>query len=192
MNGNGAGPTLESKRLRWLWLGGSILSERAGDLVATNRLVIRALIERGQEIEYLEPANHPAFMDGLKQSGSGFYRSFLTEFPEIRYRRYDMPRSHERDVWLSREAALVDVVVVESGAPAEVFDWLERVDSVPFVRVLVDGPEPVDPAGFDLVLASDGAGCRYEPVATAADAADQADRLLAAVIDARVRLVPEV
>lgn len=174
-------------RLRWIWFGGSIVSERGNPFVATHRLVIRELVARGQEIEYLEPANHPAFIEGLKEHGSAFYRSFLAEYPDIRYRRYDMPRPHERDVWMSREAALVDVVVIESGAPPEVLKWIARVEERSFVRLLLADSAAVDRTHFDRVLAPDSVDCRYELVTAQAQAGAQAGRLLQIVSAARAR-----
>ena len=183
---NGAHPK-EPDRMRWLWLGGSIVSDRDNPLVPTHRAVIRALQQLGQDVEYLEPADHAAFRDRLVDEGSGFHRAFLAEFPDIRYRRYDMPRSFERDVWLSREAALVDVLVVESGAPDAVFSWLERVDEASLVRLLVAESMHIDGSLFDLILAPDSDDLRYASVDSPESASSLARSLIQAVERQRSR-----
>jgi hypothetical protein len=191
MGSNGHHPVNAFARLRWIWFGGSILSERENPFVSTHRLVIRELVARGQEVEYLEPADHPAFIEALKEDGSAFYRSFLAEFPDIRYRRYDMPRTHERDVWMSREAALVDVVVIESGAPQDVFTWIGRVQERTFACVLLADSTPADATHFDAVLAPDSEFGRYDLVSARADVEKQADRLLQIVSAVRARPVTQ-
>jgi hypothetical protein len=176
--------------MRWLWLGGSITSGRENPWVSTHRLVIRALNRLNQDVEYLEPANHPAFVEGLREEGSGFYRAFLAEFPDIRYRRYDMPRAAERDVWLSREAALIDVLIVEAGAPAEVFSWLDRIDETSLVRVLLTDSGHVDGTEFDLVMSPEVGDVPYLAVGTVEEAEALATRLISAVVAERARSVP--
>lgn len=177
-----------SWRLRWIWLGGSIIADRDNPLVKTNRAVIRALQEQGQQVEYLEPANHPGFVESLRLHGSGFYRNFLAEYPDIRYRRYDLPRPGEHDVWYGREAALVDVLVVESAAPPGVFEWLARVDGLRALRVLVTNSPERSTADFDLIFAPSGGDLPYVTNDSGPDAPELAERMIAAVASARGRL----
>jgi hypothetical protein len=183
------GPEKETRenapRMRWLWLGGSIVSDRANSQVGLYRHLIRALTKQGQDITYLEPADHPAFVEALKREGSGFYRAFLLEFPDIRYRRYDMPRSHERDVWLGREAALVDVVVIESGAPSEVLEWLERVPERSFITVKLDDSSPGNHEDIDVVWTLSPNDHGGEPFSDLDGVKVIADELLSSITSAR-------
>lgn len=153
------GSTHPAPRLRWLWFGGSILSDWNNPHAVTNRAIIRDLQALGQTVEYLEPADHPAFHEALRAEGSGFYRDFQERYPDIRYRRVTLPRQPERDVWLSREVALVDALIVEAGAPGEVFDWLERLPESRLVRILLTEQEYSPRPAFDLVIGP-GEGAR--------------------------------
>lgn len=127
---------------------------------------MEALRLAGHTVLFLEPRNSEPLVAALAARGSAIYRDFQRVFPDLHYRTYDMPRRAERDVWLSREAALVDAVIVQSDAPAEIFEWLDRVTDAPMTKVLIALD---DTAGyldlFDLVLspATVGIGERFEP-----------------------------
>jgi len=157
---NGSGPSADQRGLRWVWFGGSIISDWNNPIATTNRAVIRALQQRGHLVVYIEPSDNPAFMEALRERGSAIYRAFQAEYPDIHYRRETLPAGSEGDVWLSRESALADVLVVQDDAPAQIFDWLDRLPDAPTVRFLLAGRESPDvaTAPFDSVLspAADG------------------------------------
>lgn len=152
--------------LRLTWFGQSVISDWTNPIATTVRATMRALQNAGHQVVFLEPRNSEPLVSALAARGSAMYRDFLRFFPDLHYRTYDMPRRAERDVWLSREAALVDAVIIQSDAPAEIFEWLERVPDSPMVRVLIALDASVERLDlFDLVLspASVGVGERFEP-----------------------------
>jgi hypothetical protein len=66
-------------------------------------------------------------LGAMKARGSAMYRAFQLAYPDIRYRTYDLPRtSPERTVWLARETAIAEALIVQDSAPDEVIDWLNR------------------------------------------------------------------
>lgn len=179
---------LENERsLRLLWFGQSVISDWNNPIAATVRVTMRALQNAGHMVTFLEPRNSPPFVAALAARGWAPYREFQAQFHDLHYRTYDMPRRAERDVWLSREAALVDAVIVQSDAPVEIFEWLERLDDAPMLRVLIKlTPEfPVLDA-FDIVLAPDSAvdDYRFGDVESISDAHGQMTRLVR-MIEAR-------
>jgi hypothetical protein len=168
---NGSKPEPSERGLRWIWFGGSIISDWNKPIATTNRAVIRALQQRGHQVVYIEPSDSPAFMDALRARGSAIYRAFQEEYPDIHYRRESIPGGTEGDVWMSRETALADVLIVQDDAPAQIVDWLERIPPSPIVKVLVaqtDAPV-AERASFDVALspASDDPATYYGPAVLA-------------------------
>jgi hypothetical protein len=173
---NGSSPDAGQRGFRWIWFGGSIISDWNNPIATSNRAVIRALQQRGHQVTFIEPADSPAFMDALRARGSAIYRAFQEVYPDIHYRRETLPGGSEGDVWLSRETALADVLIVQNDAPAHIFDWLVRLPDTPIVRLLIAQPDPASVSAkvFDAVLFADAAG--YEPGVLAANQTDWTDR----------------
>ena len=72
----------------------------------------------------------------MKARGSAMYRAFQSVYPDIRYRTYDLPRtSPERTVWLARETAIAEALIVQDSAPDEVIDWLNRFAAPSIVTI---------------------------------------------------------
>jgi hypothetical protein len=165
--------TLPGPPLRLTWFGASVISDWNNPIATTVRATMRALLQDGHQVVFLEPRNSPPFVEALAARGWAPYRDFQTHFADLRYRTYDMPRRSERDVWLSREAALVDAVIVQSDAPDGVFEWLDRVPDAPMLRVLlpIDGAKPPIDA-FDLSLSPE----QFGPAVNVAPADESADR----------------
>jgi hypothetical protein len=163
---NGHHPADTPAALRLVWFGQSVISDWNNPIATTVRATMRALHQTGHTVTFLEPRNNQPLVSALAARGSSMYRDFQRLFPDLHYRTYDMPRRAERDVWLSREAALVDAVIIQSDAPVEVFEWLERLPEAPMTRVLIALDEAAQPLDlFDLVLspATVGIGERFEP-----------------------------
>lgn len=173
---NGSTSPQQARGLRWIWFGGSIIADWNNPVATTNRAVIRALQQRGQQVLYVEPSDHPAFHDALRARGSAMYRAFQDAYPDIHYRRETLPGGSEGDVWLSRETALADVLVVQEDAPAQILDWIGRVPASPIVRLYLSlsGELDIDPALFDLVLSpvQNGRHVTYGPAVLAETAVD--------------------
>jgi hypothetical protein len=175
------------RSLRLIWFGQSVISDWNNPIATTVRATMRALQNAGHMVTFLEPRNSLPFVSALAARGWAPYRDFQTQFPDLHYRTYDMPRRAERDVWLSREAALVDAVIVQSDAPSEIFEWLERLDDAPMLRVLIKlTPEFPVPDTFDVVLTPDSAvdDYRFGEVDSISDAHGQMTRLVQ-MIEAR-------
>lgn len=155
--------TLASPPLRLTWFGASVISDWNNPIATTVRATMRALSQAGHQVVFLEPRNSRPFVEALAARGWAPYRDFQAHFADLRYRTYDMPRRSERDVWLSREAALVDAVIVQSDAPDGIFEWLERVPDAPMLRIFlpIDGAQPPVDA-FDLVLSPEQFGPAVE------------------------------
>lgn len=151
---NGPSPIIEESPLRIIWFGQSVISDWNNPIATTVRATMRALQAAGHQVTFLEPRSSPPFVAALAARGWAPYRDFQTHYSDLHYRTYEMPRRAERDVWLSREAALVDAVIVQSDAPVEIFQWLERVPDSSMVRVFLSlDREKHVPDTFDLVLA---------------------------------------
>ncbi|MCC6313876.1 MAG: hypothetical protein IT337_07660 [Thermomicrobiales bacterium] len=177
---NGTGASEDQRGLRWVWFGGSIISDWNNPVATTNRAVIRALQQRGHRVVFIEPSDNPAFMEALRERGSAIYRAFQADYPDIHYRRETLPAGSEGDVWLSRETALADVLVVQDDAPDRIFDWLERLPDVPIVRLLLSSSESpaARAAPFDAVLSSVATGeeIMYGPAVLRDTGADSSPR----------------
>jgi hypothetical protein len=175
------------RSLRIIWFGQSVISDWNNPIATTVRATMRALQNAGHMVTFLEPRNSVPFVSALSALGWAPYRDFQAQFPDLHYRTYDMPRRAERDVWLSREAALVDAVIVQSDAPVEIFEWLERLDDAPMLRVLIKlAPEFPVPETFDVVLTPDSAvdDYRFGQVDSIPDVHGQMTRLVR-MIEAR-------
>lgn len=165
--------TLPSPPLRLTWFGASVISDWDNPIATTVRATMRALTRAGHQVTFLEPRNSAPFVAALAARGWAPYRDFQRYFGDLHYRTYDMPRRSERDVWLSREAALVDAVIVQSDSPEGIFEWLQRVPDAPMLRVFLpvagEAP-PIDE--FDLVLESD----LFGPAVNFSEQADSLER----------------
>ncbi|CAN5406560.1 hypothetical protein BH09CHL1_BH09CHL1_24090 [soil metagenome] len=173
--------TENERTLRIIWFGQSVISDWNNPIATTVRATMRELQEAGHMVTFLEPRNSVPFVSALSARGWAPYRDFQAQFPDLHYRTYDMPRRAERDVWLSREAALVDAVLVQSDAPIEILEWLGRLDDAPMLRVLIklDPDFPV-PDSFDVVLTPDSVvdEFRFDEVDSISDAHGQMTRLV--------------
>ena len=58
LDGKGSGSG--QRGLRWIWFGGSIISDWNNPIATTNRAVIRALQQRGHQVVFIEQADDPA------------------------------------------------------------------------------------------------------------------------------------
>jgi hypothetical protein len=195
---NGYHATDPAAPLRLVWFGRSVISDWNNPVATTVRATMEALRLSGHSVLFLEPRNNEPLVSALAARGSAMYRDFQRVYPSLRYRTYDMPRRAERDVWLSREAALVDAVIVQSDAPAEVFEWLGRIRDSPMVRVQIALDESAGHFDlFDVVLSPAGVGVgeRFEPAVLPGDPSggDRTSAIVAVYSDvdsARLRGLP--
>jgi hypothetical protein len=133
----------ESRPLRFVFFGHSIVSDWENPAALTSRALLRALNQFGHETRFLEERGNRATVELLRARGSAPLREFAREFPDVIYRTYELPKGLERTVWLARELADVDVAVALDDAPRELTDELARVPLPRLVRVLlVTGDEP--------------------------------------------------
>ena len=124
---NGVSSLPNAQPIRIVWFGESVVSDWNNPAATTTRAVMRALGQAGHDVIFHEQRNNAPMLDAMKERGSAMYRAFRSVYPDIRYRTYDLPRtSPERTVWLARETAIAEAMIVQDSAPDEVIDWLNR------------------------------------------------------------------
>jgi hypothetical protein len=124
---NGFATSPDPQPIRIVWFGESVVSDWNNPVATTTRAVMRALGQAGHDVVFHERRNNAPMLEAMKARGSAMYRAFQSVYPDIRYRTYDLPRtSPERTVWLARETAIAEALIVQDSAPDEVIDWLGR------------------------------------------------------------------
>src|SRR6478752_7199461 len=122
--------------MRIVWFGESIVSDWRNPVATTTRAVLRALGKAGHEVTFHEQRHNRPMVEAMRSRGSASYRAFQLAYPDIRYRTYDLPaRRSERTVWLARETAIAEAVVVQDCAPPEIHEWLDRFDTPAIVTI---------------------------------------------------------
>lgn len=107
-------------RRRLLVFGQSIRSDFDNPEALTWRALMRSLTHAGHEVIFIEPRRGASLTSLLRHRGSAPLRQFADRFPDIQYRTLDLPRRRELEVWLTRELALIDAVVVLDDASPEI------------------------------------------------------------------------
>ncbi len=162
----------DPRPIRIVWFGESVVSDWNNPVATTTRAVMRALGHSGHDVVFHERRNNAPMLEAMKARGSAMYRAFQTAYPDIRYRTYDLPkRNSERTVWMARETAIAEAVIVQDSAPDEVLQWLDRFSSPKIVTVYQrtstgrKSPEP----RTDLVLSPmlDDDACYFGPAVLA-------------------------
>ena len=134
LNGLSSLPT--GQPIRIVWFGESVVSDWSNPVATTTRAVMRALGQAGHDVIFHEQRNNAAMLGAMKERGSAMYRAFQSVYPDLRYRTYDLPRtSPERTVWLARETAIAEALIVQDSAPAEVIEWLNRFSAPSIVTI---------------------------------------------------------
>ena len=133
---NGSAPPSPTPPMRIVWFGGSIVSDWRNPVATTMRAILRALGQAGHEVTFHEQRHNRPMVEAMRAHGSATYRAFQLAYPDLRYRTYDLPkRSSERSVWLARETAIAEAVVVQDSAPPEIVEWLDRFDNPAIVTI---------------------------------------------------------
>jgi hypothetical protein len=133
---NGVSSLPNAQPIRIVWFGESVVSDWNNPAATTTRAVMRALGQAGHDVIFHEQRNNAPMLDAMKERGSAMYRAFRSVYPDIRYRTYDLPRtSPERTVWLARETAIAEAMIVQDSAPDEVIDWLNRFAAPSIVTI---------------------------------------------------------
>ena len=133
---NGFAASSQPQPIRIVWFGESIVSDWNNPVATTTRAVMRALGQAGHDVIFHERRNNAPVLEAMKARGSAMYRAFQSVYPDIRYRTYDLPRtSPERTVWLARETAIAEALIVQDSAPDEVIDWLNRFAAPSIVTI---------------------------------------------------------
>jgi hypothetical protein len=170
LNGLAASPNPQPIRI--IWFGESVVSDWNNPVATTTRAVMRALGRSGHDVVFHERRNNAPMLEAMNARGSAMYRAFQTAYPDIQYRTYDLPkRNSERTVWMARETAIAEAVIVQDSAPDEVLQWLDRFSSAKIVTVYQrtsterKAPEP----RTDLVLSPmlDDDACYFGPAVLA-------------------------
>lgn len=85
---------------------------------------------------FLERRGNRPTVDLLRARGSGALRAFAARYPRLQYRTYELPIGTERTVWLGREVATSDAVLVLDNAPEGVVEEVAGFGSPSLVRLL--------------------------------------------------------
>lgn len=100
--------------------GESIRSDLDNPLATTWRALMRSLTRAGHEVVFIEPRRSEILSRLLRHRGSAPLRQFAQVYSDLQYRTLDLPRGRELSLWLARELALVDAVVVLDNASDEI------------------------------------------------------------------------
>ncbi len=149
-NGNPA------RTLRFAIFGTSVVSDYGNPLATTVRAIMRALMARGHEVTFLEERRNQPTLALLRDRGAAPLRAFATHAPDLRYRTYQLPAGAELTLWLSRELATVDAVILLEGTPPPICALLSGRPARHLVRIshmTAQGTLLPDP---DLVIAPVG------------------------------------
>lgn len=130
-------------RRRLLIFGESIRSDFGNPLASSWRVLMVALSRAGHEVVFIEPRRSASLTALLRHRGSQALRRFAECFPELQYRTLELPRGRELDVWLARELALVDAVIVLANASPEVLDLIADYDEPRLIRIQQLSSEPL-------------------------------------------------
>lgn len=116
--------------------GDSIRSDFDNPLATSWRAIMRALTRAGHEVVFVEPRRSESLARLLRHRGSAPLRQFAEHYPDIQYRTMDLPRGRELSIWLARELALVDAVIVLENAASEIRDQIAAYDEPRLLRVI--------------------------------------------------------
>ncbi|MCC6944637.1 MAG: hypothetical protein IT335_08665 [Thermomicrobiales bacterium] len=158
---NGSAPDRE---LRIVIIGRSIRADWQNPRALTHRALVRALIDRGHDVVFLEERRNDAVIGQMKAEGSASVLAFDESHPDIRYRSYDPPLPRELGVWLGFESSTADLMILLLDAPPALPDVYARLQAPHVVRLHeVDGED-----GSRLVDTTTGAVvAQYHPLAAA-------------------------
>ena len=146
------GATVERVDVAWrrrlMVFGESIRSDMDNPQATTWRSIMRSLTRSGHEVVFIEPRRSDSLTQLLRHRGSAPLRQFGEVYPDLQYRTLDLPRGRELSLWLARELALVDAVVVLDNASSEIKALVAAYDEPRLVRFQSVGPDrPVDEDG---------------------------------------------
>ncbi len=115
--------------------GESIRSDIDNPLATTWRAIMRALTRAGHEVVFIEPRRSDSLTHLLRHRGSAPLRQFADIYRDVQYRTLDLPHSRELRIWLARELALVDAVIVLDNASDEIRALISDYDEPRLLRV---------------------------------------------------------
>jgi len=135
-------------RRRVMIFGDSIRSDFENPLATTWRALMRSLTRSGHEVVFIEPRRSESLTRLLRHRGSAPLRQFSEVYPDLQYRTFDLPHGRELSIWLARELALVDCVVVLDNATEKLKAFIMAHDEPRLLRV--------QPSGTDQFMTSIG------------------------------------
>lgn len=121
-------------RRRLLVFGESIRSDFGNPQALTWRALMRSLTRAGHDVVFIEPRRGDSLTSLLRHRGFGPLRQFAARFPDIQYRTLDLPGGRELAIWLARELALIDAVVVLDDASPEIRTIVDDYDEPGLIR----------------------------------------------------------
>lgn len=127
-------------RRRLMIFGESIRSDMDNPSATSWRAIMRALTRAGHEVVFIEPRRSDSLTHLLRHRGSAPLRQFAEVYADLQYRTLDLPRGRELSLWLARELALVDAVVVLDNASDEIRTLVKEFEEPRLVRFQSTAP----------------------------------------------------
>lgn len=145
-------PFVAGATIRFVALGGSIVSDWDNPVATSVRAVLNAIAAAGHEVTFLEQRGNPSLSALLANRGSRAYKGFTERYPRIQLRTYDLPRGWQRTVWFGSEIGTADAVIALPGTPAEL---LPEIAASPLRHIvqLIDESFSIEHPGLRLVRA---------------------------------------
>ncbi len=139
-------------RRRLLVFGESIRSDFGNPGALTWRALMRSLGRAGHEVVFIEPRRSESLTSLLRHRGSAPLRQFAERFPDIQYRTLELPRGKELAIWLARELALIDAVIVLGDASSEIGTAIDAYAEPGLIRFRADSSDGASrpPAGTSI------------------------------------------
>lgn len=126
---------MTQQNLRIVVFSPSIISEVGNPQAVMVREICQAFADLGCDVTHLEERGNSWNREMLLSQGSEPVRAFNRDFPQIRYRQYEIPQGIHRSVWFGRELATADLVVVYPGSPDGVVEEAEGFAVRQVVRI---------------------------------------------------------
>lgn len=117
------------------------------------RALALGLALRGHDVRVVEERQNHAFVETLREHGSGSSRHFHTHFAALQHITWETRTGARLLEWATRELALIDVAVAVAGLNDELCQWIANINRERLTRVyLTWEPEALTVAEADRLM----------------------------------------